>query len=147
MVLNHAGNPMTIEKIGLETFTPGKSGTLQNDLLGAARRNGMLTVPVQGMKNLLTEVAAGHPVIVLQNLAFSWYPRWHYAVVFGYDLDREELTLHSGPEAFKKGDLRKFERTWNHSDQWGMIVLRPGELAPTADDLTHAAGAAALEPA
>src|SRR3569623_3150374 len=47
---------------------------------------------------LLREVGAGHPVQVLQNRGLSWAPRWHYAVVVGYDLARDEVVLRSGTE-------------------------------------------------
>ena len=48
------------------------------------------------LADLLQEVAAGHPVIVLQNLGLEWIPVWHYSVVIGYDLSRGQLVLRSG---------------------------------------------------
>lgn len=145
MAMNWAGNPVSIDALGVQTFTPGKSGTLQADLLSASRRNGMLAVPVQGMPALLKEIAAGHPVIVLQNLAFSWYPKWHYAIAHGYDLGERDLHLHSGPDANKKLDLKKFEASWALGKYWGLVVLPPTQLSVSADDLAHTAAAAGLE--
>ena len=145
MALNWAGRAVNVDEFTAETYTPGKSGSLQADLVGAARRNGMLAVPLQGVTALLTELAAGHPVIVLQNLAFRWLPKWHYAVAIGYDLGQPELLFHSGSDALKKTDLRKFESTWALADYWGLVVLAPGQLAATADDLAHSSAAASLE--
>jgi hypothetical protein len=54
-------------------------------MIGAARRHGRLAYLITGPDSMFEEVAAGHPVIVLQNLGLSWYPVWHYAVVVGYD--------------------------------------------------------------
>jgi hypothetical protein len=41
----------------------------------------------------LREVAAGNPVLVLQNLSFAWAPVWHYAVVMGYDADAAQGSI------------------------------------------------------
>lgn len=145
MAINWAGPTVTAAEVGAQTFTPGKEGTLQSDILGASRRNGMLAIPVQGIPALLTELAAGHPVLILQNQAFSWYPKWHYAVAVGYDLKEGELTLHSGKEAYKKVDLRKFEHSWSLAEYWGVVVLPPSKLSATGDELAHAAAGASFE--
>ncbi|MEO5667052.1 MAG: PA2778 family cysteine peptidase [Bdellovibrionota bacterium] len=147
MTMNWAGNPIGVDALGTQTFTPGKAGTLQADLIGASRRNGMLAVPVYGLTALLQEISAGHPVLVFQNVAFSWYPKWHYAVVLGYDLDTREITLHSGPDAFKKSNLKKFESSWALGKYWGLVILPSTELSASADDLAQSAAAAGLEQA
>ena len=41
-----------------------------------------------GIHSVLPEIAAGNPVLVLQNAGWSWLPVWHYAVVIGYDLPK-----------------------------------------------------------
>jgi len=74
---------------------------------------------------LFTEIAAGHPVIVLQNLAFDWYPVWHYAVAVGYDLDAQEITLRSGRERRLQLPLGTFEDTWRRGGHWAMLALPP----------------------
>jgi tetratricopeptide (TPR) repeat protein len=142
-----AGQPVTVDELAREAYTPGMKGTLQQDLIGASRRHGMMAVPIEGLDALLREIAAGHPVIVFENLAFSWYTQWHYALVFGYDLARREVLMHSGPEANKHWDMAKFERSWEYSDHWGLVVLPPGELASTANELAHLNAAAGLEQA
>jgi predicted Zn-dependent protease len=96
---------------------------------------------------LLAEVKAGHPVIVFENLALSWLPQWHYAVVYGYDLSKPEVLMHSGPEAAKHWDMRKFERSWMLADYWGLVVLPPDRLAASADELANVTAAAGLEQA
>ena len=105
----------------------------------------MLAIPIEGMEALLTEIAGGHPVIVFENLALSWLPQWHYAIVYGYDLNQPSVTMHSGPEQGKVWDMRKFERSWKLGEYWGLVVLPPGELAASADELAHVRATAALE--
>lgn len=145
MVMGWSGHKVSLEEIGKQVYTPGKKGSLQADMLGASRRQGMMAMQIHGMQNLLREVEAGHPVIVLENLAFSWYPYWHYSVVIGYDLAEPAVIMHSGSKQNWHYGMRKFERNWKYGDYWGLVVLPAGELSATASELEHATAAAALE--
>jgi tetratricopeptide (TPR) repeat protein len=145
MAMGYAGNPVPVDTLASQSITPAKKGAIQADILGAARRNGMLAVEIAGLSSLLHEVEAGHPVLVLENLGLSWYPIWHYSVVTGYDLAREQVTRHSGSSQNATKDLRVFERCWQDSNYWGVVVLQPGELSAGAGELAHSVAAAALE--
>ncbi len=145
MIMRWSGKMISVEEITRQVYLPSLQGTLQTDMITAARRNGMLAVPIEGMAALLAEIADGHPVIVFENLAFNWFPRWHYALVFGYDLDSQSVGMHSGPEENKVWEMRKFERSWKLGNYWGLVVLRPTELARSASELTHARAAVGLE--
>ncbi|MGZ3668856.1 MAG: PA2778 family cysteine peptidase [Bdellovibrionota bacterium] len=145
MEMAWAGHDVPLDVLGAQTYTPEKQGALQMDMISASRRQGMMAVQIQGLENLLRELAAGHPVIVLENLAFSWYAFWHYSVALGYDLSEPSIIMHSGSKQDWHLDLRKFERNWKYSSYWGLVVLPPGELAVSAGDLEHSAAAAGLE--
>jgi len=127
------------------TFTPGKEGSFQTDLIGAARREGFLAIPLQGYKAIFAELLAGTPVLVLQNLGFSWYPIWHYSVVTGYDLEEKEIRLHSGHRADWRVSLSSFESEWKSGDHWALVLLPAGKLSASADEIDHLRAAAALE--
>ncbi len=77
-------------------YTPSIKGSLQPAMIAATRRQARLAYVISSPQEMLQEVAAGHPVIVLQNLGLSWAPVWHYSVVIGYDLDTNSVLLHSG---------------------------------------------------
>lgn len=145
MVLNWAGKKVSVDDVATQVYTPGAKGSFQTDMISASRRQGMMAMTIEGLEALLTEVAAGHPVIVFENLSVSWLPQWHYAVVFGYDLPRQKAIMHSGPEASKQWDLRVFERSWKLGNYWGLVVLEPGQLAATVKEGEQAKAAAALE--
>jgi tetratricopeptide (TPR) repeat protein len=145
MEMAWAGHDVPLDLLGEQTYTPEKQGALQMDMISASRRQGMMAVQIQGLENLLRELAAGHPVIVLENLAFSWYAYWHYSVALGYDLAEPSIIMHSGSKQDWHLDLRKFERNWKYSSYWALVVLPPGELAASAGDLEHSAAAAGLE--
>jgi tetratricopeptide (TPR) repeat protein len=145
MVMQWAGRETTLEELGAEIYSAKEQGTVQTSLIKGARRRGFLAIPIQGLPNLLQEISAGHPVIVFENLAFRWYPRYHYAVATGYDLKEEEIVLHSGDERDKRWSLRKFERSWMLGDYWALVVLPPEKLSASASELAHADAGAALE--
>lgn len=145
MVLQWSGKDVTQSDIAAQSFTPGARGTYLADMLGAARRRGQLAVGLSTFPELLDEIAAGHPVIVFQNLGLRWAPRWHYAVAVGYDLSRNEITLNSGEHDRMVMDTRLFLRTWQRGDLWSIVVLPPDRLPATENQWEILRAAAALE--
>ncbi len=145
MVLTWSGLPATPEETGSQVYTPGRKGTLRTDVLAAARRQGRLAVPVGDLQGLLAEIAAGHPVLVFQNLAFNWYPLWHFAVAVGYDLDAREIVLHTGLSERRAVRLSTFERTWARGEYWAVVVLPPDRLPASRDHRAILRAAAGLE--
>jgi len=144
-VLAWSGRPATPEELAARVYTPGRQGTLQSDILAAARREGRLAVPLPSLRAVLAELATGRPVLVFQNLALNWHPQWHYAVAVGYDLERQEITLRSGREAERVTPLDTFERTWERGDHWALAVLRANQLPVDADQRAVLRAAAGLE--
>lgn len=147
MAMRAAGAEVSLEEITPTVYTPGMKGTFQTDMVVAARRRGFAAVPIAGLEALKREIDAGRPVIVFMNLALTWAPNWHYAVVTGYDLPRGEIIMHSGPDRDRHWDLRKFERSWMLGDYWGLVVLPPSSLSAGAGELAHVAAGAGLEQA
>ncbi|MEY4765406.1 MAG: hypothetical protein RI907_2079 [Pseudomonadota bacterium] len=150
-VLVDLGLPVTPKDLLDQVFTPAREGSFQVEMLAAARRRGALAVRVgPRLPAALREVAAGRPVVVLLNPALAFWPRWHYAVLVGYDLDAATVTLRSGGEAAAVWPLRTFEYAWSRSAFWGMVVTPATQPPATAsrDDLADAVTAwARLQPA
>ncbi len=145
-VLNTAG--VTIEPAALvnEVFVPGRKGSLQIEMLASARRHGVVATIIPGtLEALMRETAAGHPVVVLQNLGLSWAPSWHYAVVIGYDLNQEALLLRSGDMQRQALALSTFEHTWDRAGRWAFVALPPGKLPATADERANTTALIAFE--
>lgn len=147
MALGWSGLQITPDTLTPQVFTPSLKGSLQPAMVAAARRRGRVAYEIAGANALLEEIAAGHPVIVLQNLGLSWIPIWHYAVVIGYDLGREVIILHSGITRQKTTALRTFENTWAGSQYWGLVVLPPTRLPATAEESSYAKAVVGLEKA
>ena len=146
MVAQAAGKSVTPEQLTPQVYLPGRQGALQLEMLAAARRQGLVAYPLAPtLQALLTEVASGHPVLVLQNLALPISPMWHYAVVVGFDRERREILLHSGTTARLAMPLSTFEHTWARSDHWAFRVSMPAQLPVTAQPDAWASAVAPLE--
>ncbi|MDW7773896.1 MAG: PA2778 family cysteine peptidase [Desulfobulbaceae bacterium] len=145
MVLNWSGLHISPEKLVPEVYTPGREGGLQSALIASARRHGRIAYPITGMDMLFAELNAGRPALVLLNLSFSWFPRWHYAVVYGYDREAELFFLHSGTREGEELSFRVFNNIWSRSGFWGLLVLPPSEMPVKVDAATWLEAAAGLE--
>ena len=132
-VLNCSDIDVVPDSLIDKVYIPERKGSLQIEMIATARSFGMLTYPLEKqLRALLTELAAGNPVLVFQNLALSIWPQWHYAVAVGYDLDSGELILRSGTYREHRLSLATFERTWQRGGHWAYVVMPAGEIPATA---------------
>jgi len=132
MLLAWSGLAVEPADLTEKVYTASLKGSLQPAMIAGARRSGRLAYVISGTESLIREIAAGHPVIVLQNLGLSWIPVWHYAVAVGYDTPRDEVMLHSGQHARQRLSMPVFQNTWARAEDWGLLVLKPGALPATA---------------
>lgn len=147
-VLVSAGKPTTPQALAEQVYLPGRRGSLQVELLGATRRQGLLPYPIDpALPALVEELRAGRPVLVLLDLGIPLYPVWHYAVVVGHDPSRRTLILRSGSTPRKVMSERRFLAAWGRGRSWGLVVLRPGELPAAPNRSRYLEAAAALEAA
>lgn len=119
-------NPAALEPL---LFLPERDGTLQPEIKAQARRHGRIPYEIpNNPAALVAELAAGHPVLVLQNNGLSWAPAWHYAVVVGMNPAGDTLRLRSGTH--EDYDLARdtFLKTWRRADYWALAVLPPDEM-------------------
>jgi tetratricopeptide (TPR) repeat protein len=144
-LLQASGVEVTPEQLIPLVYVPARQGAFQVEMLAATRSHGRLAYKITPtLEALLTEVAAGRPVLVLQNLALEWYPRWHFAVVKGFDLERNRVILNSGVYENYEMPLANFERTWARAEYWGVLALMPGEMPAVASSAQYFSALAAL---
>lgn len=112
-----------------QVYIPDREGSLQIEMVAAARSHDMLVYPLAPkLEAVLAEVAAGNPVLVLQNQAFDWYPQWHFAVVVGFDLRAKTLILRSGTTRRWITDFAGFDESWARGKRWAVLTLPPNQL-------------------
>ena len=71
-VLSASGSRVAPEDLVAQVYLPERKGSLQVEMLAAARRHGRVSYQLAPrLEDLLRELAAGNPVIVLQNLGVS----------------------------------------------------------------------------
>ena len=127
-------------------YLPERKGSLQLELIAAARRFERVPyVLPKSLSPLLAEIRAGRPVIVLQNLGLRRRPYWHYAVVVGFDAERDRLVLRSGTTRRKIVKASRFVRTWRRANSWALVMLRPSELPADPDHDRYVQAVAGLE--
>lgn len=145
-VIEAQGRAVNLTELGQQLYLPKREGSLQIEMDANARSFGMLAYPLaENIHDLLIEVAAGNPVLVFQNLGFSWSPRWHYAVVIGFDLEQGEIILRSGAIKRHIISLATFENTWQRTNYWARVIIPPDKIPATAEPLKYITAANQLE--
>lgn len=127
-------------------FVPSLKGSLPEEVTATARRYGMLAYPLKPLlRNLTREVSQGHPVLVFQNLGTPWFPKWHFAVVIGFDMTSHEIILRSGTTKRWFTTLATFERTWSRTGYWALVILPAGSIPASAQPEPYLKAAYDLE--
>ena len=143
-LLTSYGVKVTPEQLVPEVYLPERKGSLQVEMLAAARRHGLISYELRGgLEPMMREVAGGNPVILLQNLGIR--DGWHYAVAIGWDYDDGMLILRSGTDQRKEMRFPFNEIAWMRSGYWAMVALPPDRIPVTAEETRWLAAVAAFE--
>ena len=144
MVMNAAGVKVTPEELVPQVYLPERKGSLQVEMLAAARRHGLVSYQLPPTyAALVQEIAAGTPVILLQNTGIK--EGWHYAVAIGYDWDNGMLQMRSGLNERQDMPMAMNELIWRRSGYWAMVAVPPDRIPASAEENRWLAAIAALE--
>jgi tetratricopeptide (TPR) repeat protein len=133
-VLTNAGVSTTPEALVPQVYLPARKGSLQVEMLAAARRNGLVSYQLApSFPDLMRELNAGNPVIVLQNHG-ALFDTWHYAVAVGYDYKLGMLILRSGITEREEMPFGVSEFVWKRGGYWAMVAMPPDRIPATADE-------------
>lgn len=132
-VLGASGVPATPAELAPQVYIPGRRGSLQVEMLAAARTRGRVAyVLAPGFAAVRAELGAGTPVLVLQDLGALGIRRWHFAVVIGHDAERDAVILRSGTRRRHVQRRADFLRTWEAGGNWAAVVTAPDRPPVTA---------------
>lgn len=145
-VLGASGVAVTPEALTPHIYLPGRKGSLQTEIVAVTRRHGRIPYVIQPeFKDLLAEIAGGTPVLVMQNLGLRILPRWHYAVVIGYDANSDSMLLRSGTKERLRFNRIRFQGTWARANNWAMVSAPPDKPPTTAQSNNWLLAASAFE--
>ncbi|MEJ6023981.1 PA2778 family cysteine peptidase [Ramlibacter sp. PS4R-6] len=133
-VLVHTGVSVAPETLAKQVFLPARKGSLQVEMIAAPRGYDRVTYQLAPKyTDLLREVAAGNPVIVLHDVGM-FGTQWHYSVVNGFDYPSGTVYLRSGKDRRLEMPFTYFERTWIAGKYWSMVVVPPDRIPATANE-------------
>ena len=143
--LSYAGVKISPEDLVSQVYIPARRGSLQVEMLAAPRKYGIVSYKLAArFEDVLREVAAGNPVIVLQDFGVWPISIWHYSVVAGYDRTRGNVILRSGVNPRPPMPFAVLEYLWKESDYWAMVTPPPGRIPATATESEYAEAIAAM---
>jgi tetratricopeptide (TPR) repeat protein len=144
--LGASGIQVSPDALVEQVYLPSRRGSLTIEMQAAPRRFGRISYALQPeLAAIIAQLDAGRPVLVLHNYGLPFWPRWHYAVVIGYDASQQSLVLRSGKKERQRFSAANFMRAWDNADRWALVLLRPGELPAEAAKDTYLEAATAFE--
>lgn len=142
--LVYAGVQVTPDDLVPQVYLPGRRGSLQVEMLAAPRKRGIVSYALEPrFEDVLREIAAGNPVIVLQDFGTWPIGVWHYAVAVGYDRGPNRIYLRSGDKQRLDAPFAAFEYTWR-PDDWAMVTMPPDRVPVTATEPRYLEALAAM---
>lgn len=144
MAMAAAGAKVTPQDLVPEVFLPERKGSLQVEMLAAPRRHGFISYQLAPTyAALVQEIAAGTPVIILQNLGFK--EGWHYAVAYAYNWDQGTLQFRTDADNKLEMPFAMNELVWRRSGYWAMVAVPPERIPASAEENRWLAALAAFE--
>ncbi len=148
ILLSQQGVVTTPGLIAKKLQLPGSEARLQQNMQRVVNEHGLLVYPLEAdLPELLTQIAAGFPVLVRFNNGFGWVSVPRYAVLIGYDRAEQTLLLRSGMSRRLSMDFDDFESAWNAVGHWAVLVQAPAQLPANVDRQRWLTGATELEQA
>jgi hypothetical protein len=132
-MLASAGIVVPARVLQAELYVPVLHGALRVEAVALLRAHGLVPYVLErDVDALIKELAAGHPVMVWQNLGTRGMPDGHSAVVVGYDGARGEFLLYSGFNADLRLGAARFLGTWERAGRWALVVTQPDQPPASA---------------
>lgn len=99
-----------------------------------ARSYGMVVYPLDtDMRALMTQVAAGYPVLVRYTDGSIFWSEPRYAIVVGYDRFKDRVLLRAADERRKIIGFSTFESKWREAGGWAVLIQKPTQLPADVD--------------
>ena len=127
---------------------PGAEAQLQQNMQNLAREYGLLVYPLgPDLPALLTQVAAGYPVMVRFTEGSAFWAEPRYAILAGYDRQKQTVLLRAGMNRRALMSFNSFESAYKDAGGWAVLIQKPNQIPAgvdrqrwlkSADDLAQA---------
>ena len=113
---------------------PGAQDQLQQNLQNLAREYGMVVYPLDSnLSALLTQVAAGYPVMVRFTEGTALWSEPRYAILSGYDRNKQKVLLRAGMNRRELMSFSSFESALEKSGGWAVLIQKPSQIPAAID--------------
>jgi len=113
---------------------PGAEDKLQQNLQNLAREYGMVVYPLDSnLSALLTQVAAGYPVMVRFSEGSAFWAEPRYAILSGYDRLKQKVLLRAGMNRRELMSFSSFESALEKSGGWAVLIQKPTQIPAAVD--------------
>ncbi|RCL28669.1 hypothetical protein C6A77_06170 [Pseudomonas sp. AFG_SD02_1510_Pfu_092] len=133
-VLSQQGAPITPGLLDKPLNLPEGADALGTAIPRVARDYGMVVYPLdKQLDALLTQVAAGNPVLLRYEDGTAWWGEPRYAVLIGYDRYKQRVLLRSGMHRRQLMAFDSFASAWAGQGSWAVLVQPPRQLPAQVD--------------
>ena len=133
-VLSQQGAPITPGLLDKPLNLPQGAETLDTAIPRVARDYGRVVYPLdKQLDALLTQVAAGNPVLLRYEDGSAWWSEPRYAVLMGYDRYKQRVLLRSGMHRRQVMAFDEFASAWEKQGSWAVLVQPPRQLPAQVD--------------
>ncbi len=133
-ILSQQGAPITPGLLDQPLNLPTGIDSLDTNIPRVARDYGRVVYPLdKRLDALLTQVAAGNPVLVRYQDGSAWWSEPRYAVLIGYDRYKQRVLMRAGMQRRLVMAFDDFASAWAKEGRWAILVQPPGELPANVD--------------
>ncbi|WP_047305422.1 PA2778 family cysteine peptidase [Pseudomonas fluorescens] len=133
-MLSQQGIVITPGLLDKPLHLPGAEAQLQQNLQSLARQYGMVVYPLDDhLSALLTQVAAGYPVLVRFTEGSSLWAQPRYAVLAGYNRDKQTVLLRGAKSRRQLMSFSAFESSWKDAGSFAVLIQAPNQLPAKVD--------------
>ena len=133
-VLSQQGVVITPGLLEKPLHLPGAEAQLQQNMQQLAREYGMVVYPLDSnLPALLTQVAAGYPVWLRYSDGSAFWKTPRYALLAGYNRQKQTVLLRSGLEKRVLMNFKSFESAFLDAGGWAVLVQAPDQIPAKVD--------------
>lgn len=123
-VMQFYGKGITQDEIAKEVYRRDLGGSIAIDLMLFARKMGFRAELMEGNMQIVEDsIKNGKPLIVLVDIGWFFYSRPHFAVVVGYDLEKNSIIVNSGRNKEYEYEMEEFIRIWKKMGNLILLVM------------------------